>query len=67
MARPPRVKSLTVKEGERLNIDCFPNFDRSGSVIGMRKLYYGNNALLVRCGSYIYNVSSEPEIYNSAK
>ena len=67
MARSPRVKFLTVKEGERLNIDRFPNFDRSGSVIGMRKHYYGNNALLVRCGSYIYNVSSEPEIYNSAK
>lgn len=67
MARAPRVKFLTVKEGERLNIDRFPNFDRTGSVIGMRKFYYGNNALLVRCGSYIYNVSQEPEIYNSAK
>lgn len=27
------------------------------------KAYYGRDALLVRCGSYIYNVSSAPEIY----
>lgn len=27
------------------------------------KAYYGQDALLVRCGSYIYNVSSAPEIY----
>jgi hypothetical protein len=24
-----------------------------------------NDALLVRCGSYIYNVTSEPVIYNN--
>ena len=29
----------------------------------MKQLYYGKDALLVRCGSCIYNVSSEPEIY----
>ena len=29
----------------------------------MKKVYYGRDALLVRCGSYIYNVSSAPEIY----
>lgn len=29
----------------------------------MKELYYGKNALWVRCGNYIYNVSSEPEIY----
>jgi len=28
-------------------------------------LYYGKDALLVRCGNYIYNVSSEPDIYHS--
>ncbi len=28
-----------------------------------KKAYYGRDALLVRCGSYIYNVSSAPEIY----
>ena len=32
----------------------------------MRKLYYGKNALLVRCGDYIYNVTTNPDIYYSA-
>lgn len=41
----------------------FPNFHKSGSISGMKKAYYGRDALLVRCGSYIYNVSSAPEIY----
>ena len=41
----------------------FPSFHASGSVSGMKKLYYGKNALLVRCGAYIYNVSSAPHIY----
>ena len=67
MSRPPRVKNLSREEGERLDIDRFPNFSVTGSITGMRKLYYRHNALLVRCGSYIYNVSSEPKIYESAK
>lgn len=37
----------------------FPNFHKSGSIIGMKKLYYGKDALLIRCGSYIYNVSRD--------
>lgn len=61
-----RTKTLTKSEGERLQIDRFPNFHRSGSITGMKNKYYGKDALLVRCGSYIYNVSSEPEIYEQA-
>ncbi len=41
----------------------FPNFHKSGSIRGMKKLYYGENALLVKSGSYIYNVTLYPEIY----
>ena len=62
-----RVKRLSIKVGERLNISRFPNFHKSGSITGMKKLYYGKNALLVRCGDYIYNVSAEPEIYEQAR
>lgn len=51
-----RVKYLPVADGERLNISAFPNFLANGSVRGMKALYYGNDALLVRCGSYIYCV-----------
>ena len=60
------VKTLSVKEGESVNIDQFPNFDKSGNVSGMKKLYYGKDALLVKCGNYIYNVTSEPSIYEQA-
>ena len=41
----------------------FPNFSVTGSIKGMKDKYYGKDALLVKCGSYIYNVTSEPEIY----
>lgn len=58
-----RVKYLKKEIGERLGIGRFANFHHTGSVAGMRKLFYGKDALLVRCGSYIYNVSAEPNIY----
>lgn len=50
----------------RLNIDRFPCFHVTGSIAGMKKMFYGKNALLVRCGSWIYNVSKEPRIYYKA-
>lgn len=58
---------MTIKQGKEAQLSRFPNFHRTGSVAGMKKLYYGQNCLLVKCGDYIYNVSSEPEIYNQAK
>lgn len=58
-----RVKTLPVKDGERLHIDDYPNFHKSGSIKGMKEKYYGKDALLVRCGSYIYNVTRNPGIY----
>jgi hypothetical protein len=58
-----RVKYLTVADGENLKIQDFPNFSRTGSVRGMKEQYYGKDSLLVRCGSYIYNVTSRPSIY----
>lgn len=55
---------------KQANKDCpslseFPNFSTSGSIRGMKNMYYGKDALLVRRGSYIYNVSSNPDIYNN--
>lgn len=61
-----RVKTLSVNHSLAKELDKFPNFDKSGSVRGMKKLYYGKDALLVKCGNYIYNVSSEPSIYAEA-
>lgn len=62
-----RVRYLSVNHPLAKGIDSFPNFHKSGSIIGMKKHYYGKDALLVKCGDYIYNVSSEPKIYNEAK
>lgn len=62
----PPVKYMSEAEGARWNISDFPNFSVTGSARGMRKQFYGNDALLVECGKYVYNVSSKPEIYEAA-
>jgi hypothetical protein len=59
-----RVKTIPVKDKPD-SLSNFPNFSVTGSIKGMKKKFYGSDALLVRCGSYIYNVSSEPDIYYS--
>ena len=58
-----KVKRMTEHEGEQAGLARFPNFHKTGNVAGMKKRCYGLDALLVRCGNYIYNVSSEPHIY----
>lgn len=63
----PRVKYLRVSEGERVKISDFPNFHKTGSIKGMKRRVYGKNALLVRCGDYIYNVTRKPDIYHQAR
>jgi hypothetical protein len=54
------------EDGERYNISDYPNFHKNGSIKGMKEQFYGKDCLLVQCGSYIYNVSSNPEIYYNA-
>ena len=61
-----RVKYMKVKDGEKHGISACPGFSVTGSVAGMKKQFYGMHALLVRCGSYIYNVTSQPNIYDVA-
>ncbi len=61
-----RVKYLPKSAYEKYDLGRFPNFDKSGNVMGMKNLYYGLDAKLVRCGNYIYNVTSSPEIYDAA-
>ena len=56
-----KCKYLPVKYHDM--VKDFPNFSATGSIKGMRRMYYGEDALLVRCGSYIYNVTNKPEIY----
>ena len=57
------MKTITVnKKGLKHDLSLFPNFHKSGSIIGMKKLYYGKNALLIKSGNYIYKVNEE--VYN---
>lgn len=60
----PRVKYMCKAEKDRYNLSMYPNFSASCSIYGMKKKYYGMDALLVRSGSWIYKVP--PEIYNAA-
>lgn len=57
---------MTIEQGKRVRINCFPNFHATGSIRGMKRLFYGNDCLLVRCGNYIYNVTTQPQIYYQA-
>ena len=41
-----RMKTLYTKDAERTGISRFPNFHKTGSITGMKELYYGKNALL---------------------
>ena len=59
-----RVKYLAVADGKRMKIENYPNFHKSGSIKGMKEKYYGRNALLVRCGEYIFHVPQS--IYDMA-
>lgn len=59
-----RTKYINVADGKRVNISQYPNFHKSGSIAGMKNLYYGKDALLVRCGEWIYKVPQE--IYDMA-
>ena len=62
-----RTLYISKKNADRamLCLGNFPNFHSSGSIKGMKKQYYGKDALLIRSGIYIYNVN--PETYEKAK
>lgn len=56
-----KTKTVNVKDLKH-DLSIFPNFSTSGSIIGMKKLYYGKDAMLIKSGGYIYNVTKD--IYN---
>ena len=51
-----RVKYMNKQLAQKYNLSQYPNFSARGSVYGMKKKYYGDGAILVSSGSYIYNV-----------
>ena len=60
----PRVKYMTKEQKAQYHLSQYPNFSATGSIYGMKKLYYGMDALLVRSGAWIYNVPKE--VYDAA-
>ena len=59
-----RVKYMNKQMKETYNLSQYPNFSVTGSITGMKKLYYGEDALLVRSGSWIYHVPKD--VYDAA-
>lgn len=60
-----RVRYMNKQQKKIYRLENYPNFSATGSIEGMKKQFYGEDALLVRSGAYIYKVT--PEIYYSAK
>ena len=59
------MKTKTLNKNVNIDLSQFPNFSKTGSIKGMKKLYYGKDALLVKHGAYIYNVTQDPYIYTN--
>ena len=37
-------------------LSWYPNAGPNANITGMRNLYWGKNAYIIKCGAYIYNV-----------
>ena len=60
------MRTLSVKKQDaKHDFSIFPNFAANGSIAGMKKLYYGKDALLIRFRGHIYKVTEE--VYNFYK
>lgn len=59
-----KTKYMYVADGKRINISQYPSIHKSGSVYGMKRLYWGRECFTVKCGSWIYKVPKE--IYDMA-
>lgn len=59
-----RVKYMNKEQKKQYNLSRYPNFLATGSIEGMKRLYYGMDALLVRSGSWIYHVPKS--VYDAA-
>lgn len=50
---------VSVKHYDRLGLGIFPNAGPNPHIGGMKKRYWGKDALCVKCGRYVYNVDQE--------
>lgn len=56
-----KTKYLTKKDAERLGIDLsiYPSAGPRPNITGMKRLYWGKDALCVKSGSYVYHVPKD--------
>jgi hypothetical protein len=60
-----RTKYLSVKDNRAKLLHQFPSAGPIANIKGMKSKFWGKNALVVKCGYYIYNVSADSELYYS--
>lgn len=53
-----KTKTISIKDRRSFHVRSCPSFHVSGSITGMKRRFYGMDAKLVRCGSWIYNTSA---------
>lgn len=53
------TKYVSVKHPRAKYLERYPNAGPNPCIAGMRKLYWGKDAWLIRCGQYVYKVPRE--------
>ena len=55
------MRTVRIKKhwGHHLKLGSFPNAGPNPNITGMKKHYWGQNALIVKCGVYIYKVDAQ--------
>ena len=60
-----KTKYIFVDTAERFKLgDKFPSAGPRPNITGMRNNYWGEHALIIKAGIYIYNLTSDPELFN---
>lgn len=54
-----KYKYTSTRNYNRLNLWRFPSAGPNPSIKGMRKLYWGDDAYIMKCGNYAYKVDHE--------
>ncbi len=57
----PTKRTLNVKRTpqQERELETFPNAGPYPNITGMKKHYWGKDALCIKCGPYVYHVDAE--------
>jgi len=58
-------KYVSTKHPKSRVLSNYPNAGPYPNIKGMRNLYWGKDALVVKSGAYAYNLSSNPNFFYS--